>query len=49
MGKRKLGLIGFVLFETERGCILICTCWEYVYVHLGLSEIGFVLHKKADL
>ena len=30
----------------EGGFIVIILCVIWIYVHFGLSEIGFVLHKK---
>ncbi len=44
---QKLGLFGFVFLEPEGGVIFICLCVIDIYVHFGLSEIGFVLHKKG--
>ncbi len=35
-----------VFLEPEGGFIVICLCIINIYVHFGLSEIGFVLHKK---
>ena len=38
---------GFVFSPPEGGFIVICLCIINIYVHFGLSEIGFVLHKKG--
>jgi hypothetical protein len=38
---------GFVFTKCPIGFIFIILCWKYVYIHLGLPEIGFVLHKKV--
>ncbi len=43
----RLGLIGFVLRKSPEGLIFISLCNREGYVHLGCSEIGFVLHKKS--
>ena len=45
----KLGLIGFVLSESEGGFILITLCWIRVYFHFCFSKIGFVLHINRFL
>ena len=38
-------MFGFEFLEPEGGFILIILCGKQGYVHFGLSEIGFVLHK----
>jgi len=40
-----LGLIGFVLSLPEGGFIVIYLFIIDTYVHLGIRQIGFVLHK----
>ena len=56
MGGFKLGLIGFELaligfvFEAAAEAYIdIIHCYSRGYVHFGLLEIGFVLHKKVFL
>ena len=42
-----LGLFGFVFPGTERTHIRVILCETDGCIHLGFSEIGFVLHKKG--
>ena len=43
----RLGLFGFVFSPPEDGYIVIYLCIIVIYIHFGLSEIGFVLHKMS--
>ena len=41
--------IGFVFRESPEGLILVILCDSRTCVHFAYFEIGFVLHKRADL
>jgi len=45
----ELGLFGFVFEASAEAYIDIIHCYSSSYVHSGIQEIGFVLHKKVFL
>jgi hypothetical protein len=45
----RLGLIGFVFIGIVHSYLFIVHCFNRTYVHLSVSEIGFVLHNKSSL
>ena len=48
-GRDKLGLFGFVLAISAKSFIFIILCYKITYVHLDISEIGFVFHNCSLL
>ena len=42
----KLGSFGFVFLLAGKGFLFVTGCFVVVYVHFGIFEIGFVLHKR---
>ena len=38
---------GFVFIGIVHSSLFVVHCFKSSYVHFGLSEIGFVLHKKG--
>jgi hypothetical protein len=44
----KLALIGFVSWFVVHGYLFVVHCLYRTYAHLGMQEIGFVLHSLVE-
>jgi len=47
--KTELGLIGFVFCTSAKSFVFIILSFNRAYVHLGIRQIGFVLHKATRM